>query len=191
MTTTPDKKRSDAPAGPGGKKRDRRDNRGRGNRRGRRPQEKPEFDQKIIDVARVTRVTEGGKQMSFRATVAIGDRKGRVGVGLGKGLDVSNAINKAVDQAKKSLVQVPLNDLGTIPHDVKQKFGAARIMIRPAGQGTGIIAGGIMRMILELSGIRNVVAKMYGSKSKVNNAKATIEALRELQTEQARKTMRG
>jgi small subunit ribosomal protein S5 len=171
---------------PGG----RRESRGRRGGRGRK-QEKPEFDQKIIDVARVTRVTEGGKQMSFRATVAIGDRKGKVGVGLGKGQDVSNAINKAVDQAKKNMIVVPLDQLGTIPHEVKTKFGAALVMVRPAAQGTGIIAGGIMRMILELSGVRNVVAKMYGSKSKINNAKATIEALRSLQTKNARKQMRG
>ena len=87
--------------------------------------------------------------------------------------------------------QVPLNDQGTIPHELKQKFGAARVMMRPAPQGTGIIAGGIMRMILELSGIRNITAKMYGSKSKINNAKATIEALRSLQTERERKEIRG
>jgi len=163
----------------------------RGGRRGRKPQEKPEFDQKIIDVARVTRVTEGGKQMSFRATVAIGDRKGRVGIGTGKGLDVSNAINKAVDKAKKSLVHVSINESGTIPHHNTVKFGAAKIMLRPAPQGTGIIAGGIMRMILELSGIRNVVAKMYGSKSKINNAKATMQALDSLKTGKQRKAARG
>lgn len=162
--------------------------RGRGGYKKREPQE---FDQKIIEVSRVTRVTEGGKQMSFRATVTIGDRKGRVGIGLGKGLDVSNAINKAVNRAKKDMITVPLNDQGTIPHELKQKFGAARVMMRPAPQGTGIIAGGIMRMILELSGIRNITAKMYGSKSKINNAKATIEALRSLQTERERKEIRG
>ena len=161
---------------------------GRGRYKKREPQE---FDQKIIEVARVTRVTEGGKQMSFRATVVIGDRKGKVGIGLGKGLDVSNAINKAVNRAKKDMITIPLNDQGTIPHELKQKFGAAKVMMRPAPQGTGIIAGGIMRMILELSGIRNITAKMFGSKSKINNAKATIEALRSLQTERERKEIRG
>lgn len=165
-------------------------NSGSRTRRPRKPREEQEFDQKIIDVSRVTRVTEGGKQMSFRATVAIGDRKGRVAIGLGKGLDVTNAINKAVGRAKKDLVTVPLDEVGTIPHNLEQKFGAAKIMLRPAPQGTGIIAGGIMRMILELSGVRNVVGKMYGSKNKVNNSKATIEALRLLQTETARKEQR-
>lgn len=160
---------------------------------GRRPnkREESEFDQKIIDVARVTRVTEGGKQMSFRATVVIGDKKGKVGIGIGKGLDVSNAINKAVGRAKKDMIHVPLDEYGRIPHEVVKKFGAASIMVRPAPQGTGIIAGGVMRMILELSGARNVTAKMYGSKSKINNSKATIEALRSLQTDQQRKVRRG
>lgn len=158
---------------------------GRRPRRGR--QEDREFDQKIIDIARVTRVTEGGKQMSFRATVAVGDKKNRVGVGLGKGKDVTQAINKAVNQAKKKMIKVPTNDQGTVPHEIKQKFGAARVMIRPAPQGTGIIAGGVMRIILELSGVKNITGKMYGSKNKVNNAKATIEALRNLQTKEARK----
>lgn len=164
--------------------------RGKRFRRGKK-QEDQEFDQKIIDVARVTRVTEGGKQMSFRATVAIGDRKGRVGMGIGKGLDVTRAINKAVAQAKKTMIKVPLNDQGTIPHDVDKKFGAARIMVRPAPQGTGIIAGGVMRMILDLAGIKNATAKMYGSKSKINNSRATVEALKSLQTNTARKQVRG
>ncbi len=160
-------------------------------RRPRKPREEQEFDQKIIDVSRVTRVTEGGKQMSFRATVAIGDRKGRVAVGLGKGLDVTNAINKAVGRAKKDLVTIPLDDVGSIPHELTEKFGAAKIMMRPAKQGTGIIAGGVMRVILELSGIRNVVGKMNGAKNKINNSKATIEALKRLQTETARNAQRG
>lgn len=152
----------------------------RGGRRGRKPREPQEFDQKIIDISRVTRVTEGGKQMTFRATVVLGDKKNRVGVGVGKGQDVTKAINKGVNQAKKNIIHVKINDQGTIPHEVKMKYGAAQIMIRPTRQGTGIIAGGVMRMILELSGLKNVTAKMYGSKNKINNARATIEALRSL-----------
>lgn len=158
---------------------DKRERRGkRGGRFGGRKKEDSEFDQKIIDVARVTRVTEGGKQMSFRATVAIGDKLNRVGIGLGKGLDVSGAITKAVNRAKKDMIKVPVNDQGTIPHEIKRKFGAARIMMRPAPQGTGIIAGGVMRIILELAGVQNVTGKMFGSKSKINNAKATMDALK-------------
>lgn len=174
------------------KNNDKRPSQRRGSRFGRGKQrEEREFDQKIIDVARVTRVTEGGKQMSFRVTVAIGDRKGRVGLGIGKGQDVTRAINKAVDQAKKGMIRVPINDQGTIPHDVKTKFGAARIMIRPAPQGTGIIAGGVMRMILDLAGIKNATAKMYGSKSKINNSKATVSALKSLKTPSERRKERG
>ena len=169
------------------KKRERRPGGRRRPGRGRDRKEDREFDQKIIDIARVTRVTEGGKQMSFRATVAIGDKKHRVGVGLGKGKDVTNAINKAANQAKKFLIKVPTDDQGTVPHEVKQKFGAARVMLRPASQGTGIIAGGVMRIILELAGVKNVIGKMYGSKNKVNNAKATIEALKQLETREQRK----
>jgi len=164
------------------KKRDRRMSRGR-----RKPKQDSEFDQKIIDVARVTRVTEGGKQMSFRATVAVGDKKNRVGIGNGKGKDVSAAINKAVNQAKKNLIAIPITDQGTVPHEVKTKYGSAIVMMRPATQGTGIIAGGVMRMIFELSGIKNIVAKMYGSKNKINNARATMDALSELQDKEARK----
>ncbi len=171
------------------KKQDKRRTAGRGFRRA--PREESEFDQKIIDVARVTRVTEGGKQMSFRATVAIGDKKGRVGMGTGKGLDVTSAINKAVNRAKKDMVVVPLDKVGTIPHDIKQKFGSAKVGMRPAPKGTGIIAGGVMRMIFELAGVRNVTAKMYGSKNKINNSKATIDALRQLETLQTRELKRS
>lgn len=145
-------------------------------RRGR-PQEKPEFDQKIIEVARVTRVTEGGKRMSFRATVVIGDRINRVGIGMGKGLDVTMAVNKAVNKAKKKMLRLPLTASGSLPHAVSCKFGAAKVMMKPAPVGTGIIAGGVMRMVLELSGIKNVTAKMLGSTNKINNVKATFAAL--------------
>lgn len=154
---------------------------GRSSRR-RRPQrrEDDEFNQKIVDIARVTRITEGGKQMSFRATVAVGDGVNRVGVGIGKGLDVSSAVQKAVNQAKKDLIKVVMGSDGTIPHEIRKKFGAALVMLRPAPHGTGIIAGGVMRIILELSGLKNVTAKMMGSTNKLNNSFATIEALKSL-----------
>lgn len=145
-------------------------------RRGR-PQEEKEFDQKIVEVARVARVTEGGKRMSFRATVVIGDRLNRVGLGMGKGLDVTMAVNKAVNRAKKKMIRLPLTANGSIPHATAAKFGAAKVMLKPAPVGTGIIAGGVMRMVLELSGIKNVTAKMLGSSNKINNAKATMTAL--------------
>lgn len=149
-----------------------------GNRRGKRDQQHvaPEFEQKILDLARVTRVMAGGKRMSFRACVAIGDRKGRVAVGVAKGVDVTIAINKAVAQAKKKMINVAtVKD--TIPHEVKIKNGASRILLKPAALGSGIKAGGVVRVILELAGIPNISAKVLGSNNKINNAKTTIEAL--------------
>jgi small subunit ribosomal protein S5 len=145
---------------------------------GQKPEEK-EFEQRLLDLSRVTRVTAGGKQMRFRACVAIGDKKGRVGVGIDKGPDVSMAIEKAVRQAKKNLVTVvTVND--TIPHWVKEKYGAAQIIIRPAARGKGLVAGGVVRIIAELAGIQNITAKMLGSNNKIVNARATLNALARL-----------
>ncbi len=155
-------------------------NRG-GRRGGGRFEEKPpeEFEQRIVDIARVTRVMAGGKRMRFRACVAIGDKKGRVGIGLAKGADVTLAVAKAVNQAKKELVMVPMVKQ-TIPHSVDQWFGAAHVLLKPAAAGRGIIGGGIVRTILELTGIHNVTSKILGTNNKVNNAKCVIEALRSL-----------
>lgn len=139
--------------------------------------EKPEFDQQVADLARVTRVTKGGKQMSFRATVVIGDRKGRVGYGTDKGKDVQIAVEKAINQAKKNLILVPLRH-ETIPHMVQRKFKSAKVIIMPAPPGSGIIAGGTVRMVLELAGVPNASAKMIGrTKNKISNIKAVFEAL--------------
>lgn len=159
--------------------------RGRGgDRRGQTDEEK-EFDQKTIELSRVTRVMAGGKRMRFRACVAIGDRKGRVGIGLAKGADVSLAINKAVAVAKKNLILVPIFE-DTIPHEVRVKYKAADVLLKPAPRGTGIIAGGAVRMVLDLAGIPNVACKMLGSRNKVNNVKASIQALVALTTRQPR-----
>ncbi len=138
-----------------------------------------EFDQVIIDIARVTRVMAGGKRMRFRACVVIGDRKGKVGSAVAKGADVTLAVNKAVTKARKNLVSIPIVN-ETIPHRVDVKFGAARILIKPAPKGTGIIAGGAVRMVLDLAGVSNVVAKILGTNNKINNVKATIKALQML-----------
>jgi small subunit ribosomal protein S5 len=150
-----------------------------GRRKGRQRQQRtaPEFEQKILDLSRVTRVMAGGKRMSFRACVAIGDRKGRVAVGIAKGIDVTVAINKAVAQAKKDMIKVPVVK-GTIPHEVKIKNGASKLFFKPAPQGTGVKAGGVVRMILELAGVPNISAKILGTTNKINNAKTAIEALR-------------
>jgi len=139
--------------------------------------EKPEFDQHIVDLARVTRVTKGGKQLSFRACVVIGDHRGRVGYGVDKGKDVQMAVEKAVNQAKKNMIRVPfINE--TIPHTVLSKFKAGKILIKPAPRGSGIIAGSSVRVVLEMAGVANASAKMLGrTNNKVTNVKATFIAL--------------
>lgn len=163
----------------------------RGPKRGdRREEKRDEFEQRILEVARVTRVMAGGKRMNFRACVAIGDRKGSVGVGLGKGADVTMAVNKAVNRAKKVMVKVQtVND--TIPHEVFNKMGAAKVMLKPAKQGRGIISGGVTRTILELSGIKNITTKTLGSNNKINNARCTIEALSKLRKVEGKPEVKG
>jgi small subunit ribosomal protein S5 len=163
----PSKREGGRPSGP------------RGPRGGGRFEEKKEFDQRILEMARVTRVTKGGKRMRFRACVIIGDRKGRVSFGIAKGADVSASVNKAVTQAKKRMITVPIvND--TIPHVVSKKFAAAVLLIKPAPKGTGIKAGGALRVVLELAGVPNAVGKILGSNNKINNTKAAILALQML-----------
>lgn len=143
----------------------------------RSQKERPEFDQQIVDLARVTRVTEGGKQLNFRVCIVIGNRKGRVGFGIAKGKDVQIAVEKAVRQAQKNIIDVPLIK-ETIPHRVVAKFKAAKIMLKPAPKGSGILAGGAARTILELAGVPNASSKMLGKTSnKVTNVKATFAAL--------------
>lgn len=145
-----------------------------------------EFEQKMIDIARVTRVMAGGKRMRFRACVAIGNKKGRVAIGLAKGADVTMAITKAVNEAKKDFIDVPIVN-ETIPHEVYKKLGAAKILFKPAKKGRGIIAGGAVRILLELSGIKNVTSKILGAGNKVNNVKCAIEALKSLKRVEMKK----
>jgi len=143
---------------------------------------KDEFESKLLDLARVTRVTGGGKRMKFRAVVVAGNKKGKIGIGVDKGKDVSQAIEKATRKAKKNLIEVVIVD-GTIPHEVKAKMGPAIIMLKPQKAGRGLVAGGAVRTICELAGIKNVSSKILsGSKNKLNNARATMEALRNLRT---------
>jgi small subunit ribosomal protein S5 len=151
----------------------------RGKRRGGFDDIPDEFEQRIIEIARVTRVMAGGKRMRFRACVALGNKKGKVGIGLAKGADVTMAVTKAVNQAKKSIIDVPIwND--TIPHDIYEKYGAAKVLLKPASRGRGVIAGGAVRLILELSGIKNVTSKILGTNSKINNARCVLAALQNL-----------
>ena len=147
---------------------------------GNRERVKPEFDSKIIDIRRVTRVTTGGRRMNFSVAVVAGDRKGRVGVGLGKSIDTASAVDKATRAAKKNLIKVPLSAGMTIPHAVEAKYASARIMIFPA-RGRGVVAGSSARAVIELAGIKDVCAKfLSGSKNRLNNARAAIVALQKL-----------
>ena len=141
--------------------------------------EQPEFEQQIVDLARVTRVMAGGKRMRFRACVVIGDKKGQVGVGLAKGRDVALAVEKAVAKAEKNLTKVNLVN-GTIPHEIYVKVGAAKVLLKPAPAGTGIIAGGASRLVLELAGVKNVVSKIMGTNNTISNVDATIKDLSSL-----------
>jgi small subunit ribosomal protein S5 len=145
-----------------------------------RKEPKSEFDSKLLALDRVTRVTGGGKKLRFRACVIIGNRKGKVGIGVAKGKDVSKAMEKAQKIAKKNIIEVPLIE-DSIPHETEAKFEASMVLLRPQRGGRGIIAGGPVRVICDLVGIKNVSAKILSrSKNKINNAMATIEALKKL-----------
>lgn len=145
----------------------------------RQPQEDNPFDQRVLAVDRVARVVKGGRRFRFRALVVLGDNKGKVGVGSSKGQDVTMAINKAADIAKKNMTKVNLEE-GTIPHMSKAKVGGSQILIMPAAEGTGLIAGSVVREILEATGIRNIRSKSLGNNNKTNSAYATVDALKQL-----------
>lgn len=155
--------------------------RGRGGRRDDRrnaaPAEPKQFEEVVINIDRVARVVKGGRRFRFKALVVVGDRKTKVGVGVAKGQDVQTAIAKATDVAKKNMITVPVEN-DTIPHDAEVKLSGARVLIKPAAPGTGIIAGGVVRSIIGVTGIRNLLTKSLGSTNKVNIAYATIEALK-------------
>ena len=138
-----------------------------------------ELKEKLVNLNRVAKVTKGGRTFSFSALVVVGDGEGTVGHGLGKARDVQESIAKAVDNAKKNLVKVPIHK-GTIPHEQLGKYGAGKVLIKPAADGTGVIAGGAMRAILEIAGVQNVLAKSQGSSNPHNVIKATINALQSL-----------
>jgi len=140
-----------------------------------------ELKEKLVNLNRVAKVTKGGRTFSFAAIVVVGDGAGTVGHGLGKARDVSESIAKAVDDAKKNLIKVPIHK-GTIPHEQKGKYGAGKVFIKPAADGTGVIAGGAMRAVLEIAGVQNVLAKSMGSSNPHNVVKATIDALKNLRS---------
>lgn len=158
----------------------RKDNRSKGKR------EKPEYDQKLLDLARVTRVVKGGRRFRFRATLVIGNRKGKVGVGVGKGADVVDSIKKAFDDGKKNLIEVDVSK-NTIAHELFIKSGSAKIMLKPAQEGRGIVAGGAIRAVVDLAGIKDIVSKSLGTANKLNVARATISALKSLKDSKKKK----
>jgi len=138
-----------------------------------------DFEEKVIQINRVSKKTKGGNKRGFTALVVVGDKKGRIGIALGKANDVLSAIKKGIRLAKKRLINIPLRG-STIPHQIKVKFGAAQVLLKPAPAGTGVIAGGSVRAVVEAAGIQNIVSKILGSNNKVNNVYATFKALKSL-----------
>jgi len=152
---------------------------------------KDEFESHLLDLARVTKVTGGGKQLRFRAVVVVGDKKSKVGVGVAKGRDVAQAVEKATRLAKKNIIEIPLF-AETIPHQVESKFGPARVLLRPQRKGRGLVAGGVVRVICNLAGIKNISSKLLSkSRNKLNNARATIAALKKLKNPLAKASPKG
>jgi small subunit ribosomal protein S5 len=152
----------------------------RNNQNNPRTVEEKQFDERVVYVNRVARVVRGGRRFRFQALVVIGDHKGQVGIGVSKGADVSAAVNKATDVAKKHLVRVSLHN-NTITHDAQGRVGGAKILIIPAAPGTGLIAGGVVRTVLEVTGVENVLSKSLGSSNRINTAYATLDALQKTQ----------
>jgi small subunit ribosomal protein S5 len=183
----------DSPGGEGTRK-GRRTSSRESNRRGPdeqgRQRAESDWEEKIIQVRRVTKVVKGGKKLSFRAVVAVGNSKGQVGIGVGKAAEVISAIQKGVVDARKSLVKVPLVGT-TIPHQIVGKRGSSRILLKPAAKGTGVIAGGAARAILELAGVGDVMSKSLGSRAPLNVARATINGLKELRPFEEAARLRG
>lgn len=140
------------------------------------------WQERVVQIRRVSKVVKGGKKLSFRAIVIVGNERGQVGVGVGKASDIIGAVKKGVADGKKQLVDVPLTKANSIPHPIEGRGGAAKVMLRPAAPGTGVIAGGAVRIVLEMAGVKNVLAKQLGSDNPLNNARAAVNALDLLRT---------
>lgn len=152
------------------------------NKGGREKREESNLQERVVQIRRVSKVVKGGKKLSFRAIVVIGDERGQVGVGVGKASDVIGAVRKGVADGKKQMVSIPLTKANSIAHRANGRAGGATVMMRPAAPGTGVIAGGAVRTVLELAGVKNVLAKQLGSSSPLNNARATVDALAALRS---------
>lgn len=153
------------------------------NKKEKRTREKEsDWQERVVQIRRVTKVVKGGKKLSFRAIVVVGNERGQVGVGVGKASDVIGAVKKGVADGKKHLIDVPLTKSNSIPHPATGAGGGAKVMMRPAAPGTGVIAGGAVRTVLELAGVKNILAKQLGSDNPLNNARAAVTALEGLRT---------
>jgi small subunit ribosomal protein S5 len=141
-----------------------------------------QFIERIINISRVSKVTKGGKKLSFRAIIVIGNEKGQVGVGVAKANDVQSAVKKAKNNGLKHLINVPITKSFSIPHDISNQIGACKLIMRPSKEGSGVIAGGAIRIVLEIVGIKNIIAKQLGSNNLLNNARLTISSLKKLRT---------
>ena len=157
----------------------------------RRQQQDSEFQERVVYIHRVSKVVKGGRRMSLVALVVVGNGKGTVGIGMGKSTEVPLAIQKGVDDAKKNLFKVPVTENGTIPHEVEGRFGAGRVLIKPAIEGTGVIAGGPVRPLFELAGITNVLSKSLGTSNALNAIKAAAEGLKQLSSPEEAAERRG
>ena len=149
-----------------------------------------EFKEKLVAINRVTKVVKGGRNFRFAALVVVGDEKGRVGAGIGKAAEISEAIRKGVDKAKKSLITVPLKGT-SIPHDAIGHFGTGKVVLLPAPEGTGVIAGGAARAVLELAGVRDIRTKSYGTNNRINMVRATLDGLKQIRTPEQIARLRG
>ena len=160
-------------------------------RKAREPRQKPLYEEEIINIGRVTKVTKGGRHFRFAATVAVGDRNGKVGIGTGKANEVPDAIKKAVAVATKNVTRVSIVDNRTIPHEAIGVRGASKVMLKPAFEGTGVKAGGPVRAVLELAGVKDILSKSLGSRTKYNMATATIDALKQIKSAEEVAKLRG
>lgn len=151
-------------------------------RKPRRDREPKEFEERVVTINRVTKVVKGGRRFRFAALVVIGDKKGRVGFGTGKANEVPDAIKKAIEDAKKNVFEIPIINGTTIPHEAVGRFGAGKVLIKPATEGTGVIAGGAVRDVLELAGLNDILSKCIGSRTPINMVRSTVEALKSLRT---------